>query len=94
MENNTQEENNTIYITNIKWHMTYSVKSTLSSSEELPNEYSLSIPGYLMQMKNAADPQKEQKFRDEIETFVYNFLSKKFGAECSYCQIWLPLKAS
>lgn len=48
MENGTQEENNTIYITNMKWHMTYSVKSTLAKSDDLPDEYSLSIPGYLV----------------------------------------------
>lgn len=82
MENNTQEENNTIYITNIKWHTVFGVQQTLANTEDLPNEYSLSIPTFLMPLKNSVD---EQKFKDEVEAFVYNFLNKKFGTECTYC---------
>ena len=30
------------------------------------------------------------KFEDSIETFAYNTVTKKYGAEVNYCQVWLP----
>ena len=92
MENRTQEENSTIYITNITWHTKQNVIAALSYKQgDLPAEYSLSIPGYLADLRLAKDIESQAKFKDEIETFVYNFLTKKFGVECSSCQIFLPL---
>lgn len=32
-----------------------------------------------------------KKFMENIESFAYNTLTKKYGAEVSYCQVYLPL---
>lgn len=85
-------EDNTISITNIKWHVADNIRSILDNKIELPSEFSLSIPGYLEELKLKTDAKSQQKFKDEIESFVYSFLTKKFGVECTSCQIWLPLE--
>ena len=34
---------------------------------------------------------KSGVFEDNVESFVYHTLTKKYGAEVSHCQIYLPL---
>ncbi len=54
MENSTQD--NTLYITNIKWHCKHTVKAALSCrADDLPAEFSLSVPGYLLALKDSDD---------------------------------------
>jgi hypothetical protein len=41
--------------------------------------------------ENILKTQKDEyKFKNNIETFVYNTLSKKYNVEINSCQIWLP----
>lgn len=87
MENEiTAEVENGIIIANIKWWKGHETKTKVNWNE-LPDSYQLSIPNNMISMyQNEYD-----KFLDEIETFCYNFLTRKFGVEVSYCQIWLPI---
>lgn len=88
-ESNEQEVQNTIIATNIKWHKPNSLSHIMQSSSKLPEEFTLGIPSHLLPIKD--NKQKYQQFKDEIEQFVYNFLTKKFDTQCTFCQIWLPL---
>lgn len=89
MEDIAAESNsNNLTITNIKWKNSNNVKSSLKE-KSLPTEIQLGIPAFL-----ASKNLDSQNVRDEIETFAYSFLNKKYGAECTSCQIFLPLKES
>jgi hypothetical protein len=53
--------------------------------KDRPEMTVLDIPESIL--KNKKD---ETKFKDSIESFVYNTLTRKYGAEVCSCQIWLP----
>lgn len=55
--------------------------------ETLPLQFTLDIPENILK-------QNSNKFnlKDTIETFVFNFLTKKYGHEVNNCSIWLPLE--
>ncbi len=88
MENEiTAEIENGIIITNIKWWKGHEQKNKVNYND-LPESYQISIPNNMLdQYKNDFNT-----FKDNIEAFVYNFLTRKFGIEVSFCQIWLPLE--
>lgn len=97
-ENITTEavnENNgyQILITGITWNKN-SIKAYRSKSdikyEELPDQFTLDLPENVMNQAK----KKHNVFNDVVETFVYNFLTHKFGHEVYHCQIWLPLEDS
>ena len=70
-----------ILVVNIKYG-----KELNSKVKNKPNMTVLDVPeGIMKSIKN------ESKFKDNIESFAYNTLTKKYGAEVSYCQVWLPL---
>ena len=33
----------------------------------------------------------EEKRNDLIESYVYDYITKKYGAEVNYCQVYLPI---
>lgn len=71
-----------VFVVNIK----YGRKVTTKQINK-PEMTILDIPkGMLKNMKNF------EKFKDNVENFVYTTLTHKYGAEVNYCQIWLPLE--
>ena len=54
--------------------------------KDRPEMSVLDIPEGILKTKN-----KSGIFEDNVESFVYNTLTKKYGAEVSHCQIYLPL---
>ena len=85
MENEAIVTSNDIFISNIKWWKKHTLKNKVNF-DELPETYQISIPNNMLEMYK----KNYKQFCDEIETFCYNFLAKKFNVEVSYCQIWLP----
>lgn len=70
-----------VIITNIK----YGGNVINNKIKEKPELAVLDIPEGILKNKN-----DNQKFMDNVESFCYNTLSRKYGREISYCQIWLP----
>jgi len=75
-----------VIITGITWD-----KDTVSKfhskkdfSSKLPDQMTLIIPEKLAEKENTPT------FNDEVETFVYNLLAKRFNHIAHHCQIWLP----
>lgn len=70
-----------VVVVNIKYGKVHNPKI-----KERPDMTVLDIPeGILRTIKN------EEKFKDNIESFAYNTITRKYGAEVSYCQVWLPM---
>jgi len=53
-------------------------------ADQLPRQFTLDLPEAIWSQEGKAD------YYDVVETFVYNFLTRKFGYEVNCCQIWLP----
>ena len=53
---------------------------------KVPEMISLNIPSGIMRLRNS----DLGKFYDEVESFAYNCISKKYGVEVTYCQVLLP----
>lgn len=79
-------ENNGLVIANIKWWSSH-ILNNKSKNKELPTIFSVDIPQNIRLLKDTDN----QQYLDAIESFVYNFLTRKFGVEVSFCQIYLPL---
>lgn len=56
--------------------------------ENHPDSLSLDVPTRLLPLEES----NFKKFKDEVEMFAYNTISKKFGGEVVSMQIWLPNK--
>ena len=89
IDDNTQNDKYQIIITGISWKEN-STRSYVSKkdNEELPTQFTLDLPENVLAQAN----KKENNFKDIIETFVYNFLTRKFSHEVYSCSIWLPLE--
>jgi hypothetical protein len=93
-ENLILDETNTldgyqIIVTGINWHKSESLgkyRSKKDFSEKLPEQITLVLP------ENIASKESFKDFYDIVETWVYNFLAKRFNYIANRCQIWLPLK--
>ena len=72
-----------ILISNIK----FGGKVLNSKIKDRPTDAVLDVPEGILRTKS-----DKQKFEDTIESFAYNTLSRKYGKEVSYCQVWLPLE--
>ena len=78
-----------VLITNITWNKdTIKHFKTKHDEDELPTQFALDIPATVIKQAN----KKGNVFNDIIETFVYNFLARKFNHEAYSCQVWLPLE--
>lgn len=90
-ENGLDEKNHyQVLITGIYWD-----KKTIGQRyvkydkyDELPSQFTLDLSESVLKQAN----KKPEEFNDVVETFCYNFLTKKFGHEVNNCQIWLPLE--
>lgn len=81
MENEiTADVENGIIITNIKWWKGHETKNKVNYYD-LPESYQISIPNNMFDLYKS----NYNTFKDDIETFVYNFLTRKFGIEVSFC---------
>jgi hypothetical protein len=69
-----------IFVVNIKYG-----KELNNKHKERPDMVILDIPESIRKIKN------EVKFRDNVESFAYNTITRKYGAEVCNCQVWLPL---
>lgn len=85
----TESDGYQILITDIKWNPTAaaSYASKKADKQELPEQFSLDLPENVLNQAN----KKNNVFNDVIESFIYNFLTRKFNHEVYHCQIWLPL---
>lgn len=94
-ENIILDETNTpegyqLMIVNIKWDKETigKYRSKKDFSDKLPDQMSVILPESLARKENTPD------FNDTVETWVYNFLAKRFNHIAHYCQIWLPVPES
>lgn len=74
-----------INVVNIKYGVSF-----LPRNRNRPDSATLDLPEAILKMKD-----KEggwQKFVDTVESFAYNTLTRKYGAEVSFCQVFLPLE--
>jgi len=88
LDETTQSNGYQILITGITWNKN-SVRaySSKKDNDELPSQFTLDLPENVLNQAN----KQSNDFNDIIETFVYNFLTKKFNHEVYSCSIWLPL---
>ena len=77
-----------VLITNIVWNKDttgqYHIK--YDKYDKLPKQFTLDLP------ESVFNQAKKNVFKDVIESFVYNFLTRKYNHEVNNCQIWLPLE--
>ena len=83
-ENICDEASYQITVANIKYGRSFSNKF-----RDRPEIVTLDVPESILKLKTKGD---ETKFKDAVESFAYNTVSRKFAAEVSRCQVWLPLE--
>lgn len=71
-----------IIVVNIKYD-----KITSKRVKDRPDTVTLDVPSGILKCKD-----NTEKFLDAVEQFAYNTISKKYGAEVCFCQVWLPLE--
>ena len=87
-----QEEQNTVenyqvLVTQITWNKnTIKGFNKKSPVDQLPDQCSIDLPKQLASQENTPN------FKDNVETFIYNLLTRRHGHEVYSCQIWLPPK--
>lgn len=92
MQNNDENSRFQVYITNMKWGRDTTgvgFKSKYASKRNLPESMTFDVPDSIT-AKSVSDAQ----LNDDIETYTYNTLSRKYGKELEFAQLWLPLKNS
>lgn len=55
-------------------------------SAKLPEMFVFDLPSAILVQE------EKPNYYDIVETFVYNFLARRFNHIAYHCQIWLPLK--
>lgn len=91
IDNNEQQDPNTyqVMVANIAWkkESNRQFRSKYDAKKELPDQMAFDIP-----IDRITKFQKHPStFNDEIESYIYNTLTGKFGHEVLHCQIYLPL---
>ena len=86
IDDNATVEGYQIIVTGITWSKDTigKYRSKKDFSDKLPDQMTFILPEALT--KNSKDP----NFNDEVETFVYNLLARRFNHVAHHCQIWLP----
>lgn len=72
-----------ITVVNIKYGNTLSKRI-----KERPDMVTLDLPEALLKVRG----KDEERFLDSVESFAYNTVTKKYGAEVTYCQVYLPME--
>lgn len=86
MKDNEQSEPYQVLVTEITWNENNIKGYQKQTYDPLPSQFNIDLP------KQLAAQEKLQSFKDNVEAFVYNLLTRKFGHEVYSCQIWLPLE--
>lgn len=88
LDDNSNVEGYQIIVTGISWSKDSigKYRSKKDFSDRLPDQMTFILPEALI--KNIKDP----CFNDEVETFVYNLLARRFNRIAHHAQIWLPLE--
>lgn len=92
MTSDTTLDENTyqVIITNLVWskESTRVYRSKYDAKKSIPSQ----MFDFIVPAEKIKKFSKNMKtFNDELETYVYNTLTSKFGRELYSCQIWLPL---
>lgn len=99
MENETVNEksvNNSTYpviVTNLMWskNSIRTYRSKYDAKKFIPSQMlEFDVPNEKLKKLNKSPA----TFNDELETYIYNTLTNKYGRELYSCQIWMPLEAS
>ena len=85
----SNDNNNQILITNITWNKN-AIHSHSKQEDDLPTQFAIDLPENVVNQAN----KKGNNYKDVIESFAYNFLTRKFDHEVWSCSIWLPLESN
>lgn len=87
MQDNEQSAPYQVLVTEITWNKKQ-IKGYQKPQayDQLPSQFNVDLP------KQLSAQEKRPSFKDNVESFVYNLLTRKFGHEVYSCQIWLPLE--
>jgi hypothetical protein len=79
MKNQIIEDGYQIIVVNIKYG-----KDLNKHIKDKPSMVILDVPESILKCKT-----QTEKFKDNLESFAYNTITKKYGAEVYKCQIWM-----
>ena len=82
----SQVEDYQVWAVNIKYDEYLGDQRVDLHSKRMPESAVLNVPESILKGKR-----NRQRFYENVETFVYNTLTRKCGAEVCFCQIFLPL---
>ena len=85
----SNDNSNQILITNITWNKN-AIHSHSKQEDGLPTQFALDLPENVVNQAN----KKGNNYKDVVESFAYNFLTRKFDHEVWSCSIWLPLESN
>ena len=87
MQEEQNIENYQVLVTQITWNKdTIKGFNKKAPVDQLPDQCTVDLP------KQLASQVKQSNFKDNVETFIYNMLTRRYGHEVYSCQIWLPLE--
>jgi hypothetical protein len=77
-----------VIVTGITWSKDSLSKfaSKKDFSSKLPEMFTFDLPATILSQE------EKPNYYDIVETFVYNFLMRRFNHIAYRCQIWLPIK--
>lgn len=77
-----------VIVTSITWSKDSLSKfaSKKDFSVKLPEMFTFDLPASILAQE------EKPNYYDIVETFVYNFLARRFNHIAYHCQIWLPIK--
>lgn len=91
IESTTSEQQNSrfqVFITGIKWDKRVQRQyHSKYSYDELPSQFTLDLQENVL----SRAPRGSKELDSIVESYCYDFLTKKFGYEVNFCQVWLPL---
>lgn len=78
MTTQAQENDYQITVVNIKYGKVFNSRNKIR-----PEMAVLDVPESISKIKD------KEKFEDAVESFAYNTITKKYGAEVNFCQVFL-----
>lgn len=75
---------NEVIVTNIHYFPHDISGKPTAKRNDLPESFVLDLPERILEFKD----KDEEKYKDLMETFCYNTISKKFQAQIANCQVW------
>lgn len=85
---------NVVFVTNIafakKPRLTKEAKIKLEKDKDYLRNTTLEVPEKILKLQ-----EKDYNiFKDAVETFVYNTITRRFRAEVVFAQVWLPFESA